>query len=598
MPGLVFCATHYLKPMTTLKTQPASHFKKKGESKKAASTTDSSAGKSATILVKKSKTISRNNTTPKLLDIFEGAGFKHIPSDNIHFHLEQRKGEIDHIFAWENVILLCEETSGKDVTKHCTNKIFFHSLIANDWSKFFEIYRKINTELDNYIGTNYTAEELEVRHIYYSEDYDLDDGVAKNSLPFHILSRSNAAYFGTLVKTIAKSAKFEILKFLAITLNRVGQTRISGGGVTSQSFPGFALPASHTNYPKDFAVVSFYADPMALIQRAYILRRDGWESPDLSYQRFVRADKLSEMRDYLSNNGKVFINNLIVTLPYKALMRDMNGHLIDPKTLTQRTHVELDLPLELGTVGVVDGQHRILAYFEGNGTIEEKIAPLRKRQNLLVTGIIFPENYTAEMRVKFEAELFLSINDTQTGVHTQLRQDLETIINPETPLAIGRSIINRLSHDGALNGMLQVSQFDPPEKIATGSLGPYVLKPLLRKGGIFYKTWDPTATQNLSDFNQRQMYIDYSVRELKRLLAGCSQHLQDRWRPVAQGGILSTTIIGGLMLLLERLTENGHDVKKLDYSKVLESIKAFDFAPYKSSGWKQLSKDLMKILVL
>ncbi|MRX06787.1 hypothetical protein GJ697_02955 [Pseudoduganella sp. FT25W] len=537
-------------------------------------------------------------STPKLTNIFVGAGFTHIPSDNIHFYLEQRQGEIDHIFAWENVIVLCEETAGKEVTKHCTNKIFFHKLIAQDWPKFFETYRKHNPQLDAYIGTNYTAQELEVRHIYYSEEYDLDEGVAQNSAPFSILSRANAAYFDALVKTIAKSAKFEILKYLGITLNRVGQSRISGGGVTLQSFPGFALPAAHTNYPKDFAIVSFYADPMALIQRAYILRRDGWESPDLSYQRFVRAEKLSEMRDYLANNGKVFINNLIVTLPSKALMRETSGQLVDPKTLSQRTHVELELPLELGTVGVVDGQHRILAYFEGSGPVEDKISPLRKRQNLLVTGIIFPMDYTAEMRVKFEAELFLSINDTQTGVHTQLRQDLETIIKPDTPLAIGRSVINRLSRDGSLDGMLQVSQFDPPEKIATGSLGPYVLKPLLRKGSLFYKTWDPAGTQDLSDSAQRQKYVDYSVTEIKRLLAGCKQNLQHRWNPVAQGGILSTTIVGGLLLLLERLTVAGVPLSQMDYPKLLVPLQTFDFTPYKSSGWKQLSKDIMKSLTL
>lgn len=541
---------------------------------------------------------SKIHKAPKLLDIFIGAGFTHIASDNIHFELEQRTGEIDHIFVWKNVVLLCEETAIKDVTKHCTNKIFFHKLIANNWSVFFNTYRMKNSQLDEYIGTTYNSDELEVRHIYYSEEQDLDDGVAKNSEPFRILNRAHAAYFNSLVKTIEKSAKFEILKFLGITLNRIGQTRVSGGSVTSQSFPGFALPSAHTNYPKDFAVVSFYADPMALIQRAYVLRRDGWENPGLSYQRFVRAEKLSEMRDYLSNNGKVFVNNLIVTLPPKSLMREMNGQLVDPKRLTQRTNVELDLPLELGTVGIVDGQHRILAYFEGSGPVEQKIAQLRKRQNLLVTGIIFPLDYSDEMRVKFEAELFLSINNTQTGVHTQLRQDLETIINPETPLAIGRSIINRLSREGPLDGMLQVSQFDPPEKIATGSLGSYVLKPLLRKGSAFYKTWDPSGNQDLSDSFQRQNYTDYSMNEIKRLLAGCSQNLQHRWKPVAKDGILSTTIVGGLLLLLERLAELNQPITKLDYQKLLAPIEEFNFTTYKSSGWAQLSKDLIAKLTL
>lgn len=579
---------------TTLKTAG----KAKAKNLSAQSTPTKSTQKTSAKASQKSGGAPKGHKTPKLLDIFVGAGFEHIPSDNIHFHLQGRQGEIDHIFGWQNVILLCEETAGKDVTKHCTNKIFFHKLIANDWPAFFAEYRTKNPQLDAYIGANYNADELEVRHIYYSEEHDLDEGVAKNATPFRNLSRTNAAYFSALVKTIEKSAKFELLKFLDVSLNRVGQTRISGGSVTSQSFPGFALPAAHTNYPKDFAVVSFYADPMALIQRAYVLRRDGWESPDLSYQRFVRSEKLVEMRDYLSNNGKVFINNLIVTLPYKAVMREMGGQVIDPKTLTQRIHVELDLPLELGTVGIVDGQHRILAYFEGEGAIEEKIASLRKRQNLLVTGIVFPENYTSEMRVKFEAELFLAINNTQTGVHTQLRQDLETIINPETPLAIGRSLINRLSQDGSLDGMLQVSQFDSSDKISTGSLGPYVLKPLLRKGSAFYGTWDPSGTLDLVDSGQRKKYVDYSLVEVKRLLAGCSQNLQQQWKPVARGGILSTTIIGGLLLLLERLAEAKQPITTLDYQKILVPIKTFDFSKYKSSGWAQLSKDLFAKLQL
>ncbi|MCG2585969.1 DGQHR domain-containing protein [Massilia sp. TS11] len=546
----------------------------------------------------KTKSAGKPPKTPKLRDIFEGAGFHHIPSDNVHFELQGRTGEIDHIFGWQNVILLCEETAGKDATKHCTNKIFFHKLIAQDWPAFFDIYRTKNPALDSYIGSNYNAGELEVRHIYYSEEIDVDDGVSNNSAPFKILNRAEGAYFSALVKTIARSAKFELLKYLEIALERVGETRISGGSVTSQSFPGFALPAAHTNYPKDFAIVSFYADPMALIQRAYVLRRDGWEDPDLSYQRFVRSDKLSEMREYLANNGKVFINNLIVTLPSKAIMRQTDGQVVDPRLLTQRTHVELDLPLELGTVGIIDGQHRILAYFEGQGAIEEKIAPLRKRQNLLVTGIIFPPNYAAEMRVKFEAELFLAINNTQTGVHTQLRQDLESIINPETPLAIGRVLINRLAREGSLEGMLQVSQFDPPEKVATGSIGPYVLKPLLRRGSAFYKTWDSNLVQDLSNPVHRQQYIEYALGEIKRLLVGCSSNLESRWKPVSQGGILSTTIVGGLLLLLERLAEAGHPISSLEYKKILGPLKAFNFSNYKSSGWAQMSKDLYSTLSL
>lgn len=100
------------------------------------------------------------------------------------------------------------------------------------------------------------------------------------------------------------------------------------------------------------------------------------------------------MREYLGGNGKVFITNLIVTLPSTALLRDGSGKPLDPNALLQKTSVQLSLPLELGTVGIVDGQHRILSYYEGSDPMDQKISGLRQRQNLLVTGIIFPPSYT------------------------------------------------------------------------------------------------------------------------------------------------------------------------------------------------------------
>ncbi len=534
--------------------------------------------------------------SPKLKNIFEGAGFKHVPADGLHFTVGGRMGELDHIFVWENVVLLCEETAGKDATKHCTNKIYLHSKIAENWStSFFVDYTKQNPALVAALTQKYQIQDLEVRHIYYSEDVDVVDSVGDPS-PMRILSRAQARYFSSLVETIARSAKFELLKFLGIALHQVGDARVSGSDVASNSFPAFALPAAHTSYPAGFAVVSFYADPMALIQRAYVMRRDGWEDPDLSYQRFVRAEKLVAMREYLSGNGKVFINNLIVTLPATALLRDANGKPMDPNVLQHKTTVQLSLPLELGTVGIVDGQHRILSYYEGTDQLDLQISSLRQRQNLLVTGIIFPPSYTPEMRVKFEAEIFLGINNNQSAVNTQLRQDLETIINPETPLAIARAIVIRLSKEGALAGMLQMSHFDPSDKIASGSLGPYVVKPLIRKNSAFYKTWDGAGVRDLHKPDDRDDYTEYCVKEFKRLLAGASEHLKGKWRSVPNGGVLSTTAVGGLLMLLDRLVKEGATPSGIDYKVKLKNIEAFDFGGYTGSSWGKLSNKLNEAL--
>ncbi len=526
-----------------------------------------------------------------LQGIFEGAGFKHVPADGLHFTVGGRTGELDHIFVWNNVVLLCEETAGKDATKHFTNKVYLHRKISENWPSFFADYSQQNPHLLTAIGPTYQVQDLEVRHIYYSEDIDVVGSVGDPS-PVRILSRAQARYFASLVETIARSAKFELLKFLGVALHQVGDARVSGSDVASNSFPAFALPAAHTSYPPGFAVVSFYADPMALIQRAYLLRRDGWEDPDLSYQRFVKAEKLVAMREYLGGNGKVFITNLIVTLPSTALLRDGSGKPLDPNALLQKTSVQLSLPLELGTVGIVDGQHRILSYYEGSDPMDQKISGLRQRQNLLVTGIIFPPSYTPEMRVKFEAEIFLGINNNQSAVHTHLRQDLETIINPETPLAIARSVVTRLSKEGPLAGMMQMSQFDPSDKISSGSLGPYVVKPLVRKNSALYKTWDAAGVRDLNSDADREEYIDYCVKELKRLLAGASEHLKHQWKSVPNGGVLSTTVVGGLLLLLDRLVKDGLTPSSIDYKTKLKQIGAFDFGGYTGSSWGKLSSNL------
>jgi DNA modification methylase len=63
-------------------------------------------------------------------------------------------------------------------------------------------------------------------------------------------------------------------------------------------------------------------------------------------------------------------------------------------------------------VGIIDGQHRVFCYHEGSDVLEPKIAILRKRQHLLVTGIIYPSGIKEQARLEFEARLFLEINDT------------------------------------------------------------------------------------------------------------------------------------------------------------------------------------------
>lgn len=547
------------------------------------------------------KTKAGASKVSSLRTIFEGAGFQHIPSDALHFQMSGRTGEIDHIFAFENVILICEETAATTgVSGHFTNKVFFHKLISEDFESFCNVYKPLNSHFSAYLDKNgYEPQELEVRHLYLSEAVDCEPGVSATPDPFVIVTRAHMRYFTSLVKTIGRTSRFELFKYLKIQLSMIGDARISGQGVSSESFSGFALPSGHTHYPKGFAVVSFYANPSALLTRAYVLRRDGWDSPDVSYQRFVKSSKLEEMRSYLAQNGKVFINNLIVTLPSTVILKNKETDaLIDLETFNARADVVITLPHELGTIGVVDGQHRVLSYYEGVGSVDQKIESLRKRQNLLVTGIVFPKSYSSEDRVKFEAELFLSINNTQTGVKADLRQELETIINPHTPAALAKAVVNALANKGPLSGFVQTSMYDSPEKVKSASLVTYVVLPLIKPdpGNPFFALWDPSKSLSLSDAVNRKSYVEFCIHNINKVLAGARDNLHGQWRPVTKTGtgILSPTSIGGLVLCLRDLLSVDSGACAYDFSERFKGLDAFDFSKYKSSVWAKLAADIVQ----
>ncbi len=536
-------------------------------------------------------------TLPTLGKIFVTAGFRQIPVEGIHFQIKERMGELDFAFVYENVLVLCEDTVKLDISEHFAKKQFFHGLIGKNVQEFCEILSDKCPQFKSYLDDGrWSYSDLEIRHIYHSSTSDVDAGLRENSDPLKVFDRSHAKYFLELVKVVGRSAKYELFKYLKISLGDIGVRRSSGMGAAIDPFDAFVLPGNHTHYPPGFCVVSFYADPKSLLQRAYVLRRDGWEQDEVSYQRFLKASKLASMRRYLANDGKVFVNNLIVTLPSTATISHIDGSgRIEVEGLTKKVPAKLGLPLELGTVGIVDGQHRIFAYYEGTDTAEQKIDSLRVRQNLLVTGIVFPENYSAEKRVKFEAELFLSINDTQTGVRSDLKQALETIIKPDSLTAIAKAVVNRLSAQGPLSGLLQRNIYDPVEKIRVASIVRYVVSPLVRpdaKGVMFnaYERFHGTVT-NISDV--RTTYVEFCAQKINDILAGARSSFRNKWKSVHNGGDLNPLVIGGIMFCLREVYEQENNFQTLEnYRSALQNLHQEDFSVYGSSHWAQLGKVL------
>lgn len=552
------------------------------------------AGSKKTIKVQKAA--KQKSKLISLPEIFSGAGFVSIPSDSVHFSIQNRTGEIDFIFAHENVIVLCEETTAtNNISSHLSKKRLFHSIIKDNSEEFFNVYCEKNANFKSYVDQqDYTWEDVELRHIYFSSAQDCDSSLAQHATPLRIMRRSDANYFKSLIKVIGKSSKFEVLKYLGVSLAQIGVAKSAGSPPSFHSYEAFVLSGTHTNYPSGFGIVSFYADPASLIQRAYVLRRDGWEDTHISYQRFLVPAKLLNMRAYLAATKRVFVNNLIVTLPGHVQITDTANSAVDISK-TFRGRASLVLPDEFGTVGIVDGQHRIFSYHEGTDSAEAQIKSLRRRQNLLVTGIVFPANFTAAQRAKFEAELFLSINNTQTKVKADLRQELEALIKPASTIAICKAVISRLAKGGPLAGLLQVGLYDPPEKIRTSSLVRYVLPSLLKADGegSLYQHFDGGAADIELD-DKREQYVVFCQERINALLLALASRLKTTWQAKRRGeaGILSPTSIGGFLLLLRDIIQYYDDPFEMDFDTQLDGVENFDFSPYTSSAWAQLGATL------
>ncbi|MGS2743575.1 DGQHR domain-containing protein [Halomonas sp. LS-001] len=556
----------------------------------------------------------RKNTSQKqslLRTVFSGCGFEEIVSENITFTFKGDSSEFDYIFAYKNLLVICEETSvTQNTSEHFRKKQSFATLFEQDLTNALNKYSDTNNELRNYLDINeYETDDLEVKFLYYSTQKNPS---ASNTSPYILLTIDAAKYFEKTIKTIGKSAKFELLKFLKVQLAHLGDQKIKGRpeNTSEDTFNAFALPAKQTNYPDGFLIISFYVDPEALIERAYVLRRNGWEKPEVSYQRMLDNKKLKEMREHLSNDQKVYINNLIITLPnnlgiYNTTDSGQKNQL-NKKEINGVTPVEINLPRELSTIGIIDGQHRIYSYHEGTDELERKIKRVRKRQNLLVTGLIFPESYSEQERVSFEAELFLNINNTQKPVASALRQEIETLVNPLSGLAIAKDVIDQLSNRGSLKGLLKVSVFDDSKLVATSSIVRYILKPLVdpnsKGANQLFKLWEKkTGLQHLTQSN-RDSYIDFCYSVINDLLLSIKLNLvhKDMWeaRSKKGKGILSPTTINGFLICLRELISTNkiyYDpsndcIKNPNYEQGTKNIDSFDFLSYTSSGWNDLGK--------
>jgi DGQHR domain-containing protein len=536
--------------------------------------------------------------------LFRRLGFERIQTDGVHFTFKGRTGEIDDLFVYQNILVHAEYTIGKNTSEHVFKKKVLFDLIEThspDWvTAAAALYPRFKELVA--AGTH-AAANYQVRTVYLSQKGTSDE--AKAQCPTYLFPNPpTLKYFEALSKAIHLSARSEFLKYLRIPFAKIGDA-IHSLAAARKEFTGYLLPATFSSFPTNFKIVSFYTDPETLLATSYVLRKDSWMDAEGLYQRILVPKKIRNMRHYLTTRKRAFVNNIIATLPASTALNDpaTPGKNLDPKELEIARSVVVSIPFEFDTVGIVDGQHRVFCYHEGADRYEKEIAKLRTRQNLLVTGIVYPKSYKDQSKREFEARLFLEINDTQTRAKAGLRQSIELILNPYSAIAVAKAVVQGLATTGPLTGLLQTNYFDPPTKIKTASMVTYGLRPLVKFDGddSLFSLWPNSSKQALvaeTHENEGQLlseYVAYCHGKLNDLLEGARQaYGPARWRlpPDSKHNILSPTAMNGLFVCLRLLIQNHKVPASSKYVSKFAGIDSFPFGTFKSSQWRALGEKL------
>jgi len=531
--------------------------------------------------------------------VFTNATFKQVPTRGLQLTIADRRGDIDSFFVYENVLVFVEDTTAKiNIRDHISKSSSFFDHIAEHPDEALRVFSsKFPKFGDMRASSGFDDAEYRWAFVYCSfHPFDREYESRYPNLNF--LRYSNLQYFLSLSKTIKGSIRFEILRFLGLKMSDIGNQR---SGQDKREYNGLVLSESPSGFPPGHKIVTFLVEPQTLLEQAYVLRRDGWEDNDCLYQRLLVKAKIQKMREYLASEGRVFVNKIIATLPDDTRFLDGEGKQIEHDKLMPKETIKVELLRNFGSIGLVDGQHRVFAYHEGKDKLDQDIELLRKKQHLLVTGIVYPPGYDPLDKTQFEAKLFLEINDKQTRAKGDLKQAIQTIIEPFSDVAIAKRVVSKLSASGPLCGYLEEHFFDRG-KIKTTSIVSYGLRYLVAVDGAdsLYQIWTHAEKERLKKQEHTDLldeYVRFCSNHLSGFINGLKRNLPtDLWdtnRRVSRA--LTTTTINGLVFCLRRVIREGKTGNADSYFRAFQKC-TVDFSPekftYHSSHWRDLGNDL------
>lgn len=539
----------------------------------------------------------------KIRNIFTGAGFNYIPTNDIEMKIGLRTVEVDSLYIYENVWLICEDTIKETgIRDHIRTKNEAFGEIINNLEEFKNKLLALFPEKSE-LFNSFDISRIKVFGLYISKNeipLTIDDYELFNNLKF--VHPKTLDYFQWIVKSIRRSAKTEIFRFLDLKSRDIGIITSSSNNAEIQA--PIIYPKDFTGLKNGVRIVSFMMSAEDLLNTCYVVRKDNWQNSIWLYQRLIDTNRIRKIREFIEKKGEAFYNNIIVALPDNISFKDGGNHTVEIDQISNlEGNCRLVIPKELNSICVIDGQHRIFAHYESgvDSKQERVISALRKQLHLLVTGLAFPKEMKPEERARIQSEIFYDINSNSKPIPQNVLLQIKRIQNPISDESIAQFVIESLNSEGIFKGMLQLSSLETG-KIKTASIVKFALRYLVTltpsegKHSLL-EFWEGDKELLLSaDENTLSNYVAFCSKTIRELFGAINKNFKKDWNDENSKLLTVISINGFIIALTRQLGINGiHD---FNYYDGLISKWSFDFSketfPYTSSQYRKFSTQILK----
>lgn len=533
----------------------------------------------------------------KIRSSFTDAGFTYFSTLDKHFPIGTRTVELDYLFLYENIIVICEDnTKQKKDIDHIRNKNESFAEIRNNKTAFLNWLSNTFPEKATMVK-QYRPERYFLYYIYISQtELEITEDEKNRYSNLLFWDPETLSYFNRMAQCIQHSARYEIFRYLGLKNDEIGFSGSEGGKTTIKA--PIIYPQEATGLRNGVRVVSFMMSAEKLLRTSYVLRKDSWEESMFLYQRLIEKDKVKSIRAFLAQKGEAFYNNIIVALPDNVTFEDDAGTPILVENIGDFQHCKLVLPDEMNSICIIDGQHRIFAHYEAPATekYELQIAPLRRQLHLLVTGLTFPTEMKEPERKQIQSQIFLDINDNTKKVAPNVLTHIEMVKDPFSDIGLARRVIERLNKKRVFLNRFELSALDE-SKIKVASIIKFALRYLVTVTPAEGKTSLYAYWQgNKEAFQQKDEaslndYIEFCANSIDLYFSAIRDAFKSSWNDPASK-MLSVISINGFIIAFNRQL-NKYGVSDYPfYSSCLRKL-SIDFSkngfPYTSSQYRKFS---------